>query len=130
MAGEALKAEEEHLLRTVNSLLDDSRERLESQVKERLEALDTFFEGLGLGEAEDSAPRSSRELLDELVGMVHVTVRLSPEEQRLLRDDPDQVRETVRIQVKNAVTGQSVLRLVGAIERRLEDTLEIEAAPT
>jgi preprotein translocase subunit SecA len=128
LAGEALKAEEEHLLRTVNSLLDGSRERLESQVKERLEALDTFFEGLGLGEAEDAAPRSSRELLDELVGLVHVTVRLSPEEQRLLRDDPDQVREIVRIQVKNAVAGQSVLRLVGAIERRLEDTLEIEAS--
>ena len=128
LAGEALKAEEEHLLRTVNTLLDSTRERLESQVKERLEALDTFFEGLGLGEAEDAAPRSSRELLDELVGMVHVTVRLSPEEQRLLRDDPDQVREIVRTQVENAVIGQSAMRLVGAIERRLEDSLELEAA--
>ena len=127
LAGEALKAEEEHLLRTVNTLLDSTRERLESQVKERLEALDTFFEGLGLGEAEDAAPRSARELLDELVGMVHVTVRLSPEEQRLLRDDPDQVREIVRTQVENAVIGQSAMRLVGAIERRLEDSLELEA---
>ncbi len=96
-------------------------------MKERLEALDTFFEGLGLGEAEDAAPRSPRELLDELVGTVHVTVRLSPEEQRLLRDDPDQVRQAVRTQVENAVTGQSVMRLVGAIERRLEDSLELEA---
>ena len=128
LAGEALKAEEEHLLRTVNTLLDTTSDRLESQVKERLEALDTFFEGLGLGEAEDAAPRSSRELLDELVGMVHVTVRLSAEEQRLLRDDPDQVRETLRAQVENAVTGQTVLRLIGAIERRLEDSLELEAA--
>ena len=128
LAGEALKAEEEHLLRTVNSLLDATRERLESQVKERLETLDTFFEGLGLGEAEDAAPRSPRELLDELVGVVHVTVRLTPEEQRLLRDDPDQVRKAVRQQVENAVIGQSALRLVGAIERRLEDTLELEAS--
>jgi preprotein translocase subunit SecA len=128
LAGEAFKAEEEHLLRTVNNLLDNTRERLQSQVKERLEALDTFFEGLGLGEAEDSAPRSARELLDELVGMVHVTIRLTPEEQRLLRDNPDQVRQAVRTQVENAVTGQSMMRLVGAIERRLEDSLELEAS--
>jgi preprotein translocase subunit SecA len=128
LAGEALKAEEEHLLHTVDSLLETTRERLKSQVKERLEALDTFFEGLGLGEAEDAVPRSPRELLDELVGAVHVTVRLSPEEQRMLRDDPDQVRPSVRQQVENAVIGQSALRLVGAIEHRLEDSLELETA--
>ena len=128
LASEALKAEEEHLLHTVNSLLENSRERLESQVKERLEELDTFFEGLGLGESEDAAPRSPRELTDELVGAVHVNVRLTPEEQRLLRDDPDKVREIVRTQVENAVINQSTLRLVGAIERRLEDMLELDSS--
>ncbi len=127
LADEALKAEEEHLLHTVDSLLDTTRERLDGQVKERREALDTFFEGLGIGEEEGAAPRNPRELLDELVGTVHVTVRLSPEEQRMLRDDPDQVRPLVRQQVENAVIAQSALRLVGAIERRLEDTLELEA---
>ena len=128
LAGEALKAEDEHLLHTVNSLLENSRERLEGQVKERLEALDTFFEGLSLGETEESAPRSPRELLDELVGVVHVTVRLTPEEQRLLHDDPDKVRDVVRAQVENAVINQSTLRLVGAIEHRLEDSLELESS--
>jgi len=128
LAGEALKAEEEHLLRTINILLDTSHERLESQVKERLGALDSFFEGLSLGEAEDSTPRSSRELLDELVGMVHVSIRLTPEELRLLRDDPDQLRKPIRTQVENAVAGEAVLRLVGAIERRLEETIELDAS--
>jgi preprotein translocase subunit SecA len=128
LANEALKAEEEHLLHTVDLLLENSRERLEDQVKERLEALDTFFEGLGLGEAEDSAPRSPRELLDELVSVVHVTVRLTPEEQRMLRDDPDKVHQVVRNQVENAVLGQSTVRLMGAIERRLEESLDLEAS--
>ncbi len=128
LAGEALKAEEEHLLHTIDGLLESSHDRLESQVKERLEALDTFFEGLSLGEGDDTAPRSPRELQDELVGMVHVSVHLSPEEQRLLRDDPNQLKGTLRIQVENAVAGQSVLRLVGAIERRLEDSIELEAS--
>jgi preprotein translocase subunit SecA len=126
LAGEALQAEEEHLLHTINNLLDAGRERLQSQVKERLEALDTFFEGLRLGDGEDNAPRSPREMMDELVGLVHVSVRLSPDDQRLLHDDPDQVRPVVREQVENAVAGQSVLRLVGAIERRLEDSLELD----
>jgi len=128
LADDALKAEDEHLLRTVNNLLENSRERLDSQVKEHLEALDTFFEGLDLGETEDAAPRSPRELLDELVGVVHVTIRLTPEEQRLLRDDPEEVRDVVRSQVENAVINQSTLRLVGAVERRLDDTLELDAA--
>ncbi len=127
LASEALKAEEEHLLRTIDGLLETSRERLESQGKERLEALDTFYEGLRMGESEEAAPRTSRELLDELVGMVHVNIRLSPEELRLLRDDPEEVRLTIRTQVENAVAGQSVMRLVGAIERRLEDSLDLDA---
>jgi preprotein translocase subunit SecA len=128
LAGEALQAEDEHLLNTVNTILDASRERLESQLKERLDALDTFFEGLSLGEADESAPRSPRQLLDELVGMVHVSVRLSPEDQRLLREDPDQVHQQLHDQVENAVTAQSALRLVGAIERRLEDSLEVDTS--
>ncbi len=128
LAGEALQAEEEHLLRTVNSLLESGRDRLQNQVKERLEALDTFFEGLGLGEAEEGEARSPRELQDELVGMVHISLRLSPEEQRLLRDDPDQVHPSLRSQVENAVAGQAVMRLVGAIERRLEDSLGLNTA--
>jgi len=127
VAGEALKAEEEHLLNIVDNLLDGTRQRLESQLNERLEMLDTFFEGLSLGEGEDAAPRSGRELQDELVGMMHVAVRLSTEEQRLLRDDPDQVRDAIRAQVESAVAGQSILRLVSAIERRLEDSLGLES---
>jgi preprotein translocase subunit SecA len=128
LASEALKAEEEHLLRTIDNLLETSRERLESQAKERLEAVDTFYEGLRMGESEETAPRSSRELLDELVGMVHVNIHLTPEELRSLRDDPEEIRQTIRTQVENAVAGQSVMRLVGAIERRLEDSLDLEAA--
>jgi preprotein translocase subunit SecA len=45
----------------------------------------------------------------------------------MLRDDPEEVRQTIRIQVENAVAGQSVMRLVGAIERRLEDSLDLDA---
>jgi preprotein translocase subunit SecA len=126
LAGEALHVEEEHLLHTVNTLLDTGRDRLKDQMKGHLEALDTFFEGISLGEGEESAPRNPRELMDELAAAVHVPIRLSPDEQRMLRDDPKQVRPVVREQVEKAVAGQSALRLVGGIERRLEDSLELD----
>jgi preprotein translocase subunit SecA len=128
LAGDALKAEDEHLLRTVNTLLENSHERMEGQVKERQDALDTFFEGLSLGEGEEAAPRSPREVLDELIGLVHVNIRLTPEEMRMLRDNPDKVQDAVRNQVENAVINQSTLRLVGAVERRLEDTLDLDVS--
>jgi preprotein translocase subunit SecA len=128
LAGEALRAEEEHLLRTVNSLMDAGQDRLQSQVNERLEAVNTFFEGLSLGEAEDSTPRTPRELVDELVGDVHINVRLSSEDQRMLRDDPEQIQPAVRSQVENAVAEQAVQRLVGSIERRLEEALDLDTS--
>ncbi len=37
------------------------------------------------------------------------------------------MQDTVRTQVENAVINQSTLRLVGAVERRLEDTLELDS---
>ena len=123
LAGDALQAESEHIRHAAETLLENTRQRLADQLKDRIEALDTFFEGLGLGEEEE--PRSPRQLLDELQGMVHVPLRLTPEEQRLLRDEPRQMRDAIRKQVEGGVTGQAITRLVGALERRLGESLEL-----
>jgi preprotein translocase subunit SecA len=123
LAGDALQAESEHIQHAAETLLENTRQRLADQLKERIEALDTFFEGLGLGEEEE--PRSPRQLLDELQGMVHVPLRLTPDEQRLLRDEPRQVRDAIRKHVEGGVTGQAITRLIGALERRLGESLEL-----
>ncbi len=123
LAGDALQAESEHIQHTAETLLENTQQRLDDQLKERAEALDTFFEGLGLEEGEEI--RSPRQLLDELQGLVHVPLRLSPEEQRLLRDEPRQVRDAIRQQVEAGVATQSMTRLLGALERRLGESLEI-----
>ncbi|HEX7975674.1 MAG TPA: hypothetical protein VF498_14785, partial [Anaerolineales bacterium] len=54
VANDSLKAEEEHLLNIVNTLLDQTQDRLDSQVKERMESVDTFFEGLSLADETDT----------------------------------------------------------------------------
>jgi len=123
LAGDALQAESEHIQNVAENLLENTHQRLGDQFKEREEALDTFFEGLGLEEGEET--RSPRQLLDELQDMVHVPLRLTPDEQRLLRDEPRQVRKAIHQQVQAGLTGQAVRRLLGALERRLGESLEL-----
>lgn len=53
-------------------------------------------------------------------------LRLTPEQQRLLRNDPEEVKEAVSAQVETALTEQTITRLLGAVERRLEESLELD----
>jgi preprotein translocase subunit SecA len=129
IAQNAIRSEENHLLRAVNNLLDQSQDRFESQLAERLEAVDTFFEGLSLEEEEGEA-RTSRQILDELSGVAHFPVRLSSEQQRLLKAGAghkaiEGVAVEVRAQVESALAAQTVARLLGSVERRLEESLEL-----
>ncbi len=136
VAENALKAEEEHLLKTLDSLLAHARQRMEGMLRERLEALDTFLEGLNLAEEEEGVgnrPRSPRELVDELSGLLHMPVRLTPEQQRALRSPSDrrmveELAGELRAQVETAVTSQSAARVIGAMERRLEEPLDLNPA--
>jgi len=127
LAAEALAAEKEHLLRVLRDVFAGIFDRLETQIKEAEETLETFMEGLDLGD-EESTPRSPRELVDELSGLLRIPLRLSNEQQRLLRDHPEQVEETVRQQVDEELHVQAVTRLLGAAERRLEEELGLTAS--
>jgi preprotein translocase subunit SecA len=126
IADQSLQAEQDHLMRTVNALMEGALDRLESQLAERQEAVDTFFEGLSLEDETDQ--RSPRQLADELSAVLRLPLRFTPEQQRLLRDDPDQVRDLVIDQLRGALSSQAVARLVGSVERRLEESLPIDLA--
>jgi preprotein translocase subunit SecA len=126
VAEKALRAEEEHMLRTVDELLEVTRQRLENTLKERLETIDIFFEGLHL--EDETEIRPPRQLSDELSSLVHVPLKLSSEELRTLQDDPEQAAEIVQQQVENSLIEQSITRLVGAIERRLEEEIGLTPA--
>lgn len=123
LAAESLQAEEEHLLRSVSTLMENSRQRFEEQLEERLEILDNFVDGLEMADETDT--RSPGELTDELASLVQVPLKLSPSEQRALREDPDEVIDLLNDQVNKALLNQSVTRLIGAIERRLEEDLDV-----
>jgi preprotein translocase subunit SecA len=136
IAAGSLESEEGHLLRAVDSLMVQSQERLKIQLKERLEAIDTFFEGLEL--EEEGEPRSPRQLLDELTAAARMPLKLSPEQQKALRLDPgretkgnnslDDLVDEVHAQVETQISIQAITRLLGSIERRLENSLELNPA--
>jgi preprotein translocase subunit SecA len=123
LAGQVMTAEEEHLTRSIGNLLDVTRDRLDSQLLEHLEAVDTFFEGLEVEEEE--TPRPPRQLVEELSGLLRLPLKLSSQEQQMLRDDPDEANRLVRNQVEDILRVQAITRLMGAVERRLEEGFDL-----
>ncbi len=121
-----IDAERRHILQAIDSLLDQSQEKLESQIKERMEAVDTYFEGLSI--EEDEQPRRPIDIINEISNLAHIPIKLSPEAQRVIRDNPSAVEEDVRAQIETALVSQAVTRLVSAVERRLEEPLELNSA--
>ena len=127
VAGESLRAEQEHILHSVATLLESARERFEAQLDEQLQNVDTFFEGLDIGD-EEAEERSSRQILDELNALVRFPLKLSPGEQRALKDDPESMAPLVELQVAAMVVDQTITRLIGAVERRMEEDLDLNRA--
>jgi len=98
IAGESIKAEEAHLTATVNNLLMQTESSLENQIEDRMEAIEAFFDTLEIADETDT--RSTRELADELQSLARTQLRLSSQQQKTLRDDPQEVIDDVRDQVE------------------------------
>ncbi len=126
MASQALEAEEEHMLNSVNQLLDQSEVRMEEILDERMEMLDTFLEGIGL-EDEDTPSRRPQEIAEDLNGLLRMSIRLNAEQTRNLGEDPDLVEDDIREQIEDIVMGMSITRLIGAVERVLQEPLGIKS---
>jgi len=128
LAASALEAEREHLLRSATDLVDKMEQNIHRQQQERLDAVDTFLEGLREGEEEGAAPRKPQDLLNELINLVHLPVRLNNEQLRQLSEGDPDVGDEIRRQVESAVIGMNLVRLIGALERRLEESLGVTPA--
>lgn len=124
VARQSLLAEEQHLLHSMQALVEAAQEKYERDLNERMESLDTFFDGLeSEGDEDGATPRRHAELVNELTTILRLPSRLSNEQQRLLREDPDEAREEIAALLRTTLLSQSLTRLVGAAERRLEEAL-------
>ncbi|HJW90979.1 MAG TPA: hypothetical protein VJ436_10110 [Anaerolineales bacterium] len=126
LAEDSLRAEQEHFLHSIDNLLEQTRLRLEELLEERLETIDAFFEGLEV--EEEGEERNPRQLAEELTGLVRLPVKFSPEELRTLRTDPQQLATRIRGLTSSLLMDQAITRLLGAVERRMEEDLELSRA--
>ncbi|MEW6180447.1 MAG: hypothetical protein AB1522_11015 [Chloroflexota bacterium] len=121
LARRALEAERNHLLRAIENLLERSEEAIQQQLAERLEAVDTFFEGLPDRLEEAGGSLRPQELVEELSGLVRVPLRFNNDEMRALTQGGDHLAERVKEQVESALMTVTLNRVIGAIQRRVEE---------
>ncbi|HSV86230.1 MAG TPA: hypothetical protein VLH85_06625 [Levilinea sp.] len=127
LAGRALKAEREHMLNATRNLLERTEEALAQQRQDRMDTLDTFLESLGDSDEEEQ-PRALRpqEVLQQITELVRVQFKLNTEQLRRLYDGDDAVKNLLRQQVEDHLVAVNITRLIGAIERRLEESLNLK----
>ena len=125
VARRSLEAEHRHLLNTVRSTFYTIQERLEQQVREHMETLDTFIEGLELEAEDGQIERNPRQVIDELSNQLRIPLRLTPDQQKELRSDPAGTLQDLRPVIEEAYRQQALTRLVGAVERRMDEPLDV-----
>jgi preprotein translocase subunit SecA len=121
---DSIDSEMEHLIQTVDQILLQTQLNIENTLDERYELLDTFLEGqVDWEEGEASSPG---ELLSELSSLVRVQLNLSGKDQRILIEDPFQIEDTLKDQIESTIVHQGLRRLIGSIERRIDEPVSIK----
>ncbi len=122
LVSDALDAEHTHTLRAISSLLERTADNLDQQLEERIDALDIFFEGLR--DAEESP--HPQEANDELQSIARLPLKLSNNQMRLLVNEPEEIEDDVRDMLTAQLTALYATRVIGAVENRLNESLDID----
>ncbi len=126
IARRTLQAEHAFFLRAIQEQVDRAGESLDSQIKDRTDTLDTFFDAIK--DNEESQTCRPQEILDELQGLVHIPLRLSSEQMRTLAEDPLELEDVIREQIENSLLALTLSRLIATIEFRLGEGLSLAPA--
>lgn len=124
LAKRSIQFEEEHLLHTVDHLLENNKINMENQIDERMETLDIFLEGLSLSDETDT--RSPQQISQELIGALRLPLQISPEVARSIKEDPYEMGNKLRRLVRDAMQAMTITRLIGAVERVLKMSLDLD----
>jgi preprotein translocase subunit SecA len=128
LARRAIQAENSHILQSTRNMLDRASETLDTQLAERLDALDTFLENFAETGGDESIAQQRRpqEVLDELMSLTKTPFRLPGDLFRTLANDPRQAEQELRNQVNSYLIAISLTRLISTVERRLGESLGIK----
>jgi len=125
VARAALAAESEHLLRSAQTLLENSEDGYQQAISERMEMLDTYIEGQGEPD-ESGQMRRPQEIVEELSGLLRIQLRLNGEQTRQLAAGDREVIAPIKQQVEVTLLNLTLNRVVGALERRLGESLNLK----
>jgi preprotein translocase subunit SecA len=123
VATESMESWHEHLRNWAVTLILNAQNGFTNQLSERLEALDTFVEGLSYQES-----TQPRDIKNELSTMVRVPLRLTDEILSGLEIGSGDAIDAVADQIRGTLMQIFIRRLILTFERRFSDTWNIKAA--
>lgn len=120
LVSKSIEAEYAHALRAIEQLIERTGETLETQIAEREDALDAFFQTLG--DRED-APKPQK-LVEEINSLARLAIRPSNDLLKKLADDPDEARNDIQEMIASQLTVISATRVIGAIQNRVGEPIQ------
>ena len=122
LVSDAIEVEQGHTLRAIRALIERTADNLDQQIDERLDAMDIFFEGLRDSEEQ----RKPQILAEELQSIARLPLKLSNNQMRMLANEPEELEDDVKDMLTTQLTALYATRVIGAVENRLSESLEID----
>jgi preprotein translocase subunit SecA len=119
LVGDAIRTENDHNLRAIESLIDKTEENYQAQIAERRDSLDAWFENLRNLE---ETPRPQK-MVEELSALTRVPLKLTGEQMRTLGDAPEDLKDDLQEMLAAQMLGLYAARLAAAVQNRLGEAL-------
>ncbi len=116
LASHTLEADHNHFLTWALDQIDRATDAIESQLRERINDLESFLDALK--ERDETDTRRPQEIVEELIAAVRTPLRLGSEQTRTLLDDPGALVEPLTEQITSTYTATTITRLAAIIEFR------------
>ena len=118
---QAIDLEESHILKAIEAMVAAAASALETQIEEKIDALDAYIDGL----KENEEPKKAAEIVEELRQALQMDLRLTAEQQRTLVSDPSSVTDALSEQLDAVLSANAITRLINNLEFRLNERLDL-----
>ncbi len=125
LASRAHQARLDRLLHGTQIMLDNTETSLKAQTDERLDALDSFLQGIQETD-EETAALTPADLATQLTDAVRIPLKLGSSEIRRLQEGDEDYIESLKAQITSHLLGIALKRVIGSLERRFGEELELQ----
>lgn len=124
IASQSLAAEEEYLLGAVETTIDQHLSKLEASLDDRQAALEDYIQNLS--DLEEGEELSAQDILEGVAGILDTPLEMNQRQRQGLSADPEAFIQVIYDEYEKALIEQEIARLIGAVEHRLEDSLNLD----